>query len=141
MRYQQHNSVHQGCSPLTRAVFGGVGALTGRATSEVCAERRLADEYDAAQERGEVRGANERTTSSPEAVGVTDIGLTHKDIHEDWAGIPQTLPGRPILSGATPVAKISKSPSWLTRYSGKWYSKVTGRSRRWQNGGRESGGR
>lgn len=43
---------------------------------------RLADEYDAAQERGEVRAANERTTSSPEAVGVSDIGLTHKDIHE-----------------------------------------------------------
>jgi hypothetical protein len=45
-------------------------------------KRRLADEYDAAQERGEVRAANERTASKPEAVGVADIGLTHKDIHE-----------------------------------------------------------
>lgn len=49
---------------------------------EAQAKRRLADEYDAAQERGEVRGANERTTSKPEAVGVADIGLTHKEIHE-----------------------------------------------------------
>lgn len=46
------------------------------------AQRRLADEYDTAQERGEVRGSRERTASSPEAVGVTDLGLSHKDIHE-----------------------------------------------------------
>ncbi len=49
---------------------------------EAQAKRRLADEYDAAQERGEVRGSRERTTSKPEAVGATDIGLSHKDIHE-----------------------------------------------------------
>jgi hypothetical protein len=49
---------------------------------EGAAKRRLADEYDAAQERGEVRGPNERTTSNAEAVGVAEIGLTHKDIHE-----------------------------------------------------------
>ena len=49
---------------------------------EAMAKRRLADEYDAAQERGEIRGSRERTTSSPEAVGVSDLGLTHKDIHE-----------------------------------------------------------
>jgi hypothetical protein len=36
----------------------------------------------AAQERGEVRGDRQRTASSVEAVGVADIGLTHKDIHE-----------------------------------------------------------
>lgn len=47
------------------------------------AKRRLADEYDAAQERGEVRRPNnEKTTSGVEAVSVSDIGLTHKDIHE-----------------------------------------------------------
>lgn len=35
------------------------------------------------RERGEIRGANERTASNPEEVGVSDIdGLTHKDIHE-----------------------------------------------------------
>src|SRR5690242_3167214 len=49
---------------------------------EAQAKRRLADEYDAAQERGEVRGANQRTASSPEAVGASEIGLTHKEIHE-----------------------------------------------------------
>ncbi|GAB4073189.1 hypothetical protein GCM10028812_53080 [Ancylobacter sonchi] len=47
------------------------------------ASRRLADEYDAAQARGEVRRPNnEKTTSGLEAVSVTDIGLTHKQIHE-----------------------------------------------------------
>ena len=46
------------------------------------AKRRLADEYDGAQERREVRAPNERTASGREAVGVKDIGLTHKQIHE-----------------------------------------------------------
>lgn len=49
---------------------------------EAQAKRRLADEYDAAQERGEVRGDRERTASSPEAVSASDIGLTHKQVHE-----------------------------------------------------------
>lgn len=50
---------------------------------EAMAKRRLADEYDAAQERGEVKAANNaKTTSNAEAVSVADIGLTHKDIHE-----------------------------------------------------------
>jgi hypothetical protein len=49
------------------------------------AKRRLADEYDAAQERGEVVGpADRRSNSRPEANKATasDIGLTHKEIHE-----------------------------------------------------------
>lgn len=59
------------------------------------AKRRLADEYDAAQERGELRTkANNKLLpvqeeagalfeeDTPEAVGVADIGLTHKQIHE-----------------------------------------------------------
>ena len=49
---------------------------------EAGAKRRLADEYDAAQARGEVRSANERTASSAEAVGAEDLGLTHKQVHE-----------------------------------------------------------
>jgi hypothetical protein len=49
---------------------------------EAQAKRRLADEYDAAQERGEVRGPNERTVSNPETVGFRDLGLTGKEIHE-----------------------------------------------------------
>lgn len=46
---------------------------------------RLADKYDAAQERGEVRtrADNQHASSkAEEAVGVSDIGLTHKAIHE-----------------------------------------------------------
>jgi hypothetical protein len=67
------------------AIAGQVPSTAARVRSVLRYRRanaRRADEYDAAQERGEVRGANARTTSSPEAVGVSDIGLTRKDIFE-----------------------------------------------------------
>jgi hypothetical protein len=60
-------------------------AETKAFVERVGAKRRLADEYDAAQERGEIRtrSDNQHASSKPEeAAGVTDIGLTHKDIHE-----------------------------------------------------------
>ncbi len=44
---------------------------------------RLADEYDAAQERGEIKSKPGPNTSGREVTAsVSDIGLTHKDIHE-----------------------------------------------------------
>lgn len=47
------------------------------------AKRRLADEYDAAQDRGEVRTrADNQAVSQVEKAGFADIGLTHKEIHE-----------------------------------------------------------
>ncbi len=48
---------------------------------EAGAKRRLADEYDAAQERGEVsdQGKPSRAEGLPTAA---DVGLSHKDIHE-----------------------------------------------------------
>jgi hypothetical protein len=47
------------------------------------AKRRLADEYDAAQERGEIKSVGKPNSSnSEELAGAADIGLTHKDIHE-----------------------------------------------------------
>lgn len=50
---------------------------------EAAAKRRLADEYDAAQERGEIRSANKgRSASALEAPSAADIGLTHKNIFE-----------------------------------------------------------
>jgi hypothetical protein len=50
---------------------------------EAMAKRRLADEYDAAQERGEVKAPNNaKTTSNAEAVSASDVGLTHKEVHE-----------------------------------------------------------
>lgn len=48
---------------------------------ESAAKRRLADEYDAAQDRGEVRKAG-NSSSAEELVGVAEIGLTHKAIHD-----------------------------------------------------------
>lgn len=51
--------------------------------TEARGKMRLAEEYDAAQDRGEVRRANnEKTASEAEAVSAADIGLTHKAIHE-----------------------------------------------------------
>jgi hypothetical protein len=52
---------------------------------EAQAKRRLADEYDAVQERGEVatvgkRSQPERLQSAPP--NAADIGLSRKDIHE-----------------------------------------------------------
>lgn len=49
---------------------------------EAGAKRRLADEYDAAQERGEVKGHGNRSDIPKENVTVRDIGLTSKVIHE-----------------------------------------------------------
>jgi hypothetical protein len=50
---------------------------------EAEAKRRLADEYDAAQERGEVAKAGDPRPSKTEGLAtVSDIGLTHKTIHE-----------------------------------------------------------
>ncbi len=51
---------------------------------EARAKIRLADEYDAAQERGEVRANGGDKSRIPEgnSASVTDLGLTHKDIHE-----------------------------------------------------------
>lgn len=52
---------------------------------ETAAKWRLADEYDAAQERGEVRQPGQRNSNIPNeniSSVVTDIGLTSKQIHE-----------------------------------------------------------
>jgi len=50
---------------------------------EAAAKRRLADEYDAAQERGEVATRSDQNLlPEQKKVSVADIGLTHKDIHE-----------------------------------------------------------
>jgi hypothetical protein len=53
---------------------------------EAQAKRRLADEYDAAQERGEVATQAHHRSSLPAGktapATVSDIGLTHKQVHE-----------------------------------------------------------
>jgi len=50
---------------------------------EAMAKRRLADEYDAAQERGEVRTrADNQHVPDQNKLSPQDIGLTRKDIHE-----------------------------------------------------------
>jgi len=50
---------------------------------EALAKRRLADEYDAAQQRGDVKKAgNPNCSSSEQLPGPTNLGLSRKDIHE-----------------------------------------------------------
>jgi hypothetical protein len=66
--------------PWTRSVHLGL-------TFEAQAKRRLADEYDAAQERGEItdsKGGGERSGRERSAAKATaaDVGLTRKQIHE-----------------------------------------------------------
>lgn len=55
------------------------------AMGNALAKRRRADEYDAAQDRGEVAANGQRTTALPEGkslASVVDLGLTHKQVHE-----------------------------------------------------------
>jgi len=60
--------------------------LNRRADQEVIQQRRrLADEYDAAQERGEVATANEgrpRRSGAERLPAAADVGLSRKEIHE-----------------------------------------------------------
>jgi hypothetical protein len=52
---------------------------------ETAAKWRLADEYDAAQERGDVQkhgGQGKRDVPNENIASVTDLGLTRKQIHE-----------------------------------------------------------
>jgi hypothetical protein len=62
-------------------------AQADAAEIEAQAKRRLADEYDAAQERGEVAklGSNQHEEGVPHGntlATVTDLGLTRKQVHE-----------------------------------------------------------
>jgi hypothetical protein len=56
-------------------------AETKAFVERVGAKRRLADEYDAAQERGEILANGERSFSSPEKVRGTDV-IPPKDMYE-----------------------------------------------------------
>lgn len=84
------------------------------------AKRRLADEYDAAQERGEVRDANQgRSASALEVPSVADLGMTHKQVHEArqirdaeaaQPGIVKQTVERAIAEGREPVrAEVQRS--------------------------------
>ena len=61
---------------------------TGLSVIEAKAKRRLADEYDAAQERGEVaknggnRGNQFASVPQENTATAADIGLSRKDVHE-----------------------------------------------------------
>jgi hypothetical protein len=86
---RQNDAVRKsGSIPLPGALLGFLGFQHAPQADaleiEAQAKRRLADEYDAAQERGEV--AKGRPKSIPEQntfqPTVSDIGLTSKEIHE-----------------------------------------------------------
>lgn len=79
-------------------------------------KRRLADEYDAAQERGEVSARGQRNDFLPEGEKVPTIGdidgLTHKDIHEARVIRDAEVadPGKAGL--AAPTAPCKRLPAW-----------------------------
>lgn len=62
---------------------------------EAMAKRRLADEYDAAQLRGEVQRQGGDQSSKAELPTAADIGLSRKDIHEarEIRDAEETYPG------------------------------------------------
>lgn len=71
---------------------------------EAEANRRLADEYDAAQERGEVAGPNEgrpRRSDAERLPTAADLGLSRKDIHEARQ-IRDAEKAEPGIVGRTP---------------------------------------
>lgn len=87
---------------------------------EAQAKRRLADEYDAAQERGEVRTrADNQHVPLENKLRVADIGISRKDIHEARIirdaeetdpGIVRRTLDEAIESGEEPTrAKVSRA--------------------------------
>jgi hypothetical protein len=70
---------------LDRATEVSLRAQVDALEIEAKAKRRLADEYDAAQECGEVvgpSGGGNSTVPVRNAATAADLGLTRKDIHE-----------------------------------------------------------
>lgn len=88
---------------------------------EAGAKRRLADEYDAAQKRGEVRShGGDRVTKLPDGkFGPKDLGLSDKQVHEARAvrdaekaspGVVRRAIDRAIAAGKAPTrAHIARS--------------------------------
>ena len=110
-----------GCAELGAAERRRLTKERGNAKKRAdrAAKRRLADEYDAAQERGEVvgpRGGGERSgmERSPAAPAVADIGLTRRDIHKARL-IQDAVNEIPSARTAAPVSPMkggdSKKPS------------------------------
>ena len=89
---------------------GAVPELGARAI-ESAAMRRLADEYDAAQDRGEVRGM-EFKFPMRKLRGFRDIGLTHEAIH-DARQIPDAEVAGPGVAwrASLPVAARQGAPA------------------------------
>lgn len=74
--------------------------------------RRLADEYDAAQERGEVAKAGNPNCSKAEQLpGPKDIGLSRKQIHEARAVLARSPPfAQAILAGGKSLDEAYNEP-------------------------------
>lgn len=97
--------------PLRRPETGPHHSRTEALEIETQAKRLLADEYDAAQERGEVvgphNGARNRVPQENAIATVSDLGLTRKAIHEARqlrdaeAADPGVIPD-PMASAAKP---------------------------------------
>ena len=99
-----------------------ITGVMGGAVISAAAERRLSDEYEAAQERGEV-AADGRPKTVPDENGLkpataADIGLSRKDIHEARQirdaekAEPVTPPSVHVLERhASPALSVNPSPA------------------------------
>jgi len=70
-------------------MVSGPGGLPAYRHAKSEAKRRLTDAYNAAQERGEVQrhgGQGKRDVPQENIPSVTEIGLTHKQVHEAAMG-------------------------------------------------------
>jgi hypothetical protein len=81
---------------------------------EASAKRRLADEYDAAQERGEVAGQG-KPSKAKGLPTTNEIGLTYKEIHEARAvrDAEKRSPGivRRVVTPPLSIMKLFKASS------------------------------
>lgn len=86
---------------------------------EAAAKRRLADEYDAAQERGEVAKAGDNQHNKQVVTNGNDLGISRKNIHEarqirdaerETPGVVKTALAEAVAAGEEPTrAKVRRA--------------------------------
>ena len=94
-------------------MVSGPGGLPAYRHAKSEAKRRLAHAYNAAQERGEVQrhgGQGKRDVPQENIPSVTEIGLTHKQVHEAKVASLNVI--REWLSGAG-VRLAAWSDAWF----------------------------
>lgn len=87
--------------------------------------RRLADEYDAAQDRGEVKGHGNKSDIPKQNITptVTDIGLSSKEIHEARI-IRDARSQLDLLGGRLGIERSAGARRRVTATKIKWWNLI-----------------